>query len=272
MEICFFIRHAHTIIIVNNKNHFMLQISYKSITRGFGILLFLALVLGCQKEVVPPNPTQFNSSAVINPDANNLESTAIALSQTRTATLLNYNFKEMGFLNTYPRATATDVQADDDVYATSRRMSKRHNGATLTLQGFGFDIPAAATIENIIIKVRRLKVGSATVSEYFVSLGLDHNSTPDFPQWWYGVYWIDSINTIPTNLIQDIETEKTYAQVGSGNGGNNGNRPYQWTPTMINDTSFGVELFVGVSAMQPFTGAHTVKYDYAEITVEYSLP
>jgi len=248
----------------------MKHTSFQTTMRWFAYLLFLVFSLSCRKEK-NITPTQAYSSSSIKTDGNGLNTATLSQSQTRTATLLNYNFDAMGLLNTFPRATATDVQADDDVYATSRRMTQRRNGASLRLQGFGFDIPAQATIENITIKVRRLKDGRPNVSEYFVSLGLNHNGLPDFPQWWYGVYSIDSINTVPTNLIQDIETEKTYVQAGSGNGGADGNRPYQWTPTMIDDTTFGVELYVGVSAMESFVGTYLVKYDYAEITVEYSL-
>jgi hypothetical protein len=242
----------------------MKRTSFQSTMRGLTFLFFLVFSLGCRKEK-DMKPSQSNPSSSLNTNGNGSNAATLALSQTRTATRLNYNFKG-NLQNSYPKATATDIQADDDAYATSSRFSPRHGGPTLVLQGFGFDIPTGATIDNIIIKVRRLKVGNGTVSEYFVSLVRNRNRAPE---WWeeYGFYWTDPINTSPTNLIPAIETEITYAQPGSGNDGSGGNQPYQWTPAMINDPLFGMETHVG--AVQG--GAELVKYDYAEIRVEYSL-
>src|SRR6187402_1960796 len=102
-------------------------------------------------------------------------------SETRTATYLNNlnDFQQFfGDLN-YPRARAQDVAADDNIYTCSAKMpaikdstkpSTSNTRSTLALQGFGFTIPDDATIENIVVKVRRFKKGSPPVGDHILSL------------------------------------------------------------------------------------------------------
>src|SRR4030095_12255875 len=82
-------------------------------------------------------------------------------SQTRTATLLN-NFGGV-YVNSFPKASAQDVAADDGVYAYSKKLSSGAWYASLALQGFGFTIPVDAIIQNITVTVRRFKKGTASI-------------------------------------------------------------------------------------------------------------
>src|SRR5215204_4145738 len=85
--------------------------------------------------------------------------------QTRTATFLNNlnQFQQVFGNQNYPRARAQDVAADDNIYTCSSKLSaikdsgssfRSSSVSSLALQGFGFDIPDDATIQNIVVKVR----------------------------------------------------------------------------------------------------------------------
>ncbi|HET6722994.1 MAG TPA: hypothetical protein VFH07_09605, partial [Chitinophagaceae bacterium] len=91
-----------------------------------------------------------------------------AQSQTRTATFLNNlnSFRQVFGSQNYSGATAEDVEGDDNIYASTKKLnaaSRTRNSSNsssgLALQGFGFTIPSDAAIENISVKVRRFKKG-----------------------------------------------------------------------------------------------------------------
>jgi hypothetical protein len=221
------------------------------------VLLLLAANFSCKKDYETATRSQPKTST-LNPDANHSASAAIVLSQTRTATRLN-NFGGV-FVNSFPKASAQDVAADDGIYAYSRKLSPGAWYASLALQGFGFTIPEDATIQNISITVRRFKKG-ASIKDYFVTAMQRYEST-------YGVEWTN-LDSYPGNYYPDTEAEFTFSQSGNGNGGGyNHDQPYQWTPAMINHPYFGVRIDV----WPPQGGSVVVYYDYVQIKVEYSLP
>jgi len=131
----------------------------------------------------------------------------------------------------------------------------------LILQGFGFDIPGDATIQNINVRARRFKTGKGSIMEYFASLLREHPVNPGTFTL-YGVRWADP------NFFSTTETEGTYSQSGSGNNGGGSNLPYQWTPAIINNPIFGLHFEV----YAPIKGPVVLYYDLVEITVEYSQP
>ena len=204
-------------------------------------------------------------------------------SETRTATYLNNlnDFQQFfGDLN-YPRARAQDVAADDNIYTCSAKMpaikdstkpSTSNTRSTLALQGFGFTIPDDATIENIVVKVRRFKKGSPPVGDHILSLMQRFQQGPGLPAE-YGVMWSyldDEELAYPGRIYPATETEYLFSQRGSGNnGGGFHDHAYEWTPEMVNAITFGVSI-----RSYPPVGKGSVQvcYDLVEVTVEYSQP
>jgi hypothetical protein len=196
--------------------------------------------------------------------------------QTKTATFLNNlnNFRQVFGDQGYPRATAADVAADDDVYASTKKLTSstrtRHNdssSSSLALQGFGFTIPEEAAIENISVKVRRFKKGGPAIKDHFVSVMRRYDCTEG--NCIYGYMWRNG-DVYPGNFYPDTETEYIFSQSGSGNnGGFNHDEAYQWTPAMVNHQYFGVRIDT-----YPTEGRSSVVvyYDLVEVTVEYSMP
>jgi len=200
------------------------------------------------------------------------------LSQTKTATYLNNlnQFRQVyGDLN-YPKATATNLAADDNIYGCSSKLSPitdsskpftSRSVASLALQGFGFTIPDNATIENITIRIKRFKNGRSSVGDYVLSLMQRYQCSVGNPCQ-YGVFWTYQ-DDYPGKIYPEVETEYFFPQTGGGNtGGFNHEEAYQWTPAMINGITFGVRVDnyapIGRSPVQ-------VCYDLVEVTVEYSL-
>jgi len=248
--------------------------SHLSIIRGIGFFLVITLCVNCKKD--------FNSedrSEPISASANE----KVVLSQTRTATFLNNlnNFQQVfGNLN-YPRARAVDVSANDNICTCSSKLVAIKDSAssftsnsvsTLALQGFGFTIPDDATIENIVVKVRRFKKGSPPVGDHILSVMQRFQSGPGQPSR-YGVMWTyadDEELEYPGRIYPATETEYLFSQQGTGNnGGFNHNQAYQWTPAIVNDQYFGVRI----DNYPPIVkGSVQICYDLVDITVEYSLP
>jgi hypothetical protein len=149
------------------------------------------------------------------------------------------------------------------MYAYSKKLTSQDGYSLLVLQGFNFNIPGDATIENIIVKARRFKTGTCGLWEVNASLVMKRERQ-DLPEWWeqYGLKWADP-NYFPT-----IETEVNYSQGGTGT--TIGGQPYQWTPVRINDSYFGV-LFQ-TSSVEKSKGFAVINYELVDITVQYSLP
>ena len=214
----------------------------------------------------------------------NLFGFAQTSSQTKTATFLNNlnQFQQVFGDQNYPRARAQDVAANDNIYTCSAKLTAVKDSASsfrsssvssLALQGFGFTIPGDATIENIVVKVRRFKKGTPSVGDQILSVIQRYQQTsPDAPAR-YGVMWSyldDEELDYPGRIYPATETEYLFSQSGSGNnGGLNHNQAYQWTPTMVNQVTFGVRIDnyppIGKGSIQ-------VCYDQVTVTVEYSQP
>ena len=237
--------------------------SHLSVMRGIGYVLVLFLCVNCKKDF---NSTQASSEPV----SASAEAIVIA-SQTRTATFLNNlnNFQQVFGDQGYPRAKAEYVSADDGKYATTKKLSANGNSNTsLALQGFGFSIPDNATIENIAVRVRRFKTGSASIGDYFLSVMQRYQCGAGQPCT-YGVFWT-YLDDYPGKMYPNSETEYVFSQPGAGNnGGFNHNQAYQWTPAIVNHQYFGVRID---SYTPSGKGSVVVNYDLVDITVEYSLP
>jgi len=243
--------------------------SHLSIIRVIGYLLVFILCVNCKKDVNSTNPSQPPAESISELGGENVAASGLA-SQTRTATFLNNlnNFQQVFGDQGYPRAKAEDVSADDGKYASTRKLSANGISSTsLALQGFGFTIPDAATIENITARVRRFKSGSPAIGDYFLSLMQRYQC--GFGPCTYGVFWT-YLDDYPGKMYPNTETEYIFSQSGSGNnGGFNHDQAYQWTPAIVNHQYFGVRID---SYPPSGKGSVVINYDLVEITVEYSLP
>ena len=201
------------------------------------------------------------------------------LSQTKRATYLNNlnNFRQVFGDQNYPKARAQDVAADDGVYAYTSKLPAKNDSAgsftsnsvsSLALQGFGFNIPDDATIQNITVTVNRFKKGGAPIGDHILSLMQRYQCGVGTPCR-YGVFWT-YLDTYAGKIYPDTETQYLFSQSGAGNnGGFAHNEVYQWTPAIVNHTYFGVRIdnYVPVGK-----GSVAIYYDLVEVTVEYSLP
>ena len=226
--------------------------------RGFIFLLLLTFIFGCKKESGPATQSQPNPPSPVNGDT-------LFESQTRTPGFLNnLNNWQDYYLNAYPDARAGDVAADDDTFAHSYKLTAVNWYASLSLQGFGFNIPNTATIQKITLTVRRFKNGEATIGDYFLTLMQRYNC--DLGTCRYGVEWTDR-DTYSGKTYPETETEYVFSQSGQGNnGGYNHDRQYFWTATIINSNLFGVRIDVAPLLGQ---GELTVHYDLVALAVEY---
>ena len=227
---------------------------------GLAFLLFLAFSFSCRKEI-DTIPTQSDPSTSLNADGNNLNVSTIVLSQTRTAnSWYNIGTKQ------YAQWGTQYVSTDDNSYAYTKKVLKVQR-VYLILQDFGFTIPSNAIIENITATVRRFKTGGSQVKDCFVHLVAP---LPEPYDGWMA-YGVEMAN--PANLWPGSETEVSYSQSGSGDNGidnpeTHTTKPYQWTPAMINDYSFGFYLLTDF----PDKNFYYAYFDVVQMTVEYSLP
>jgi hypothetical protein len=198
------------------------------------------------------------------------------LSQTNTAANVNNlnNFRSVfGTLN-FARASAARLSSDDDVYATSSRLTavsdssapaSSRSFSTLALQNFGFTIPVSATIQDITITLRRFRKGTAPVGDHSLSLMQRFSCDAGAPCT-YGVFWTYQ-DSYAGKVYPEVETEYTFSQPGNGNnGGFNHNLAFEWTPAIVNHEFFGVRIdsYVPVG-----TGFAQIYYDLVQVTVEY---
>jgi hypothetical protein len=232
------------------------------IIRGFAYLLVLTLFVNCKKDYHSTNPSQ-SPELFLGANGGDLTTTSFTQSQTATATLFNYNLEGNLVTNFSKNSKASDVASNDGVYASTIKLGPRDGYSLLVLEGFGFNIPGNAIIENILVKARRFKTGTCGIWETNASLVMKRERQ-DLPDWWerYGARWADP------NYFPLIETEVNYSQSGSGTGANG--QPYQWTPARVNDPYFGVMF--QTAAVEKSKGFAVINYDFIEITVEYSLP
>ena len=202
-------------------------------------------------------------------------------SQTKTATYLNNlnDFQAFFGNQNYPRARVQEVAANDNIYTCTSKLTAIKDSASsfssrsvssLALQGFGFSIPVDATIENIVVKVRRFKKGGPSIGDRTLSLMQRYSCTAGEPCK-YGVFWTNADDEeleYPGRIYPAIETEYLFSQSGNGNnGGLFHNEAYQWTPAIVNHTYFGVRIDnyppIGKGAVQAC-------YDLVTVTIEYS--
>jgi hypothetical protein len=183
----------------------------------------------------------------------------IAQSQTKTANLFNWNGNP--YLNNWAQEGANYVSTDDNSFAYSKKLTAGRSFLSLVLQDFQFNIPSNATIISINVVTRRFKEGKGSITDYFANLVMAGPGFYNPTQ--YGVRW-----SYPTNYPAS-EGVVQYFQNGNGsNGGLYANKPYQWTPSIINNPAFGVRI----DTYAPVGGAVVVYYDQVQITVQYSLP
>ena len=235
----------------------MKLLSNLSIIRGIGYLLVFILCVNCKKEYTTTDPSNLSPDLTSKASSDNLVALGLASSQTKTAGRFN-DWPPRTFVDAYPQGEADHVAFDDNSYAYTKRLNSRNWYASLVLQGFGFTVPSDATIDNIIVSVRRFKKGNPSIRDYFANL---------VKEWSFQEITVSDGQIRITILIQKqqlfIPKAEWVAMVASGN------QFYQWTPAMINDPDFGVRIDVyppvGV-------GSVVVYYDLVEITVEYSLP
>ena len=240
----------------------MKPVLFQPIMCKIGILLLLAFAFGCQKENDALIPAATKTSSSVNIDANNLNAATVALSQTRTAS----SWYTIG-PNLYAQWGTQYVAANDNSYAYTKKVLKVQR-IYLVLLDFGFTIPSNAIIENITATVSRFKTGGSQVKDCFVHLLAPH---PDPRLEGWRPYGVEMAN--PANLWPSIETEMSYSQSGSGPNGifdpeHNITMPYQWTPAMINNPSFGFYLLTNF----PDKNFYYAYFDHVQITVGYSLP
>ena len=249
----------------------MRQFSPLSLLRGIGYLLVLTLFVNCKKDIQTTNRSKAPEP--------NFETVSSFASQTRTATFLNNlnQFQQVFGNQNYPRARAEDVAADDNIYTTSNKLPAVKDSSqsftsrsvsSLALQGFGFTIPYDATIENIVVRVRRFKTGTPSVGDHILSVMQRYQALPDAPSR-YGIHWTYR-DDYPGKIYPASETEYLFSQSGSGvNGGFNHDAAYQWTPAIVNTPTFGVRIdnYVPIGK-----GSVQIRYDLVEVTIEYSQP
>lgn len=229
--------------------------------RWFAWLLFLGFGFSCQKEKDMATSTHFNTSSSISTGANTSNIATLVISQTRAANSW-YNVNN----NLYVQWGPQYVAEDDNSYAYTTRIVKTQR-VYLILQDFGFTIPSNAVIQNITATVRRFKTGSSQVKDCLVHLLVP---LPD-PYVGWMPYGVEMAN--PANLWPGSETEVGYSQSGSGDNGidnpeTHTTKPYQWTPTLINNSAFGFYLLTNF----PDKNFYYLYFDQVQITVEYSLP
>ncbi len=249
----------------------MRLLSNVSMKRALVFLLVLTVFGNCKKEDIPTDTSQAPSARLgLKSEGDNLNALALVSSQTRTATFLNNlnNFREVFGDQGYPKAKAGYVSADDGKYATTTKLNaKGISHSTLALQGFGFNIPADATIENIAVKVRRFKTGTPAIGDYFLTVIQRFQCAPG--ECTYGLFWT-YMDDYPGKMYPNSETEYVFSQSGSGtNGGFNHNQAYQWTPAIVNHQYFGVRID---SYPPSGRGSVVINYDLVEVTVFYSVP
>jgi len=233
-----------------------------SIIRSIGYLLVFILCVNCKKDYNSTDPSQLSAESISQSAPGSIQS------QTRTATLLNYNLNGILVTNYARNTVVSSVAVNDGKYAITNTLTTQKDYSLLVLQGFQFNIPVGATVENIAVKARRFKTGKGEVKESIARLVMRRERT-DLPEWWesYGNWWANP-NYFPT-----IESEVNYSQTGSGVIviDDTTSYPYQWTPARINDLYFGVYFQTFIP--KEIKGANlVVSYDLVEITVEYSIP
>lgn len=218
-------------------------------------LLAILLFTNCTKEDIP-------TEATIAEIAPKFEVAALGTNQdfqTRTPGLFNYNL-EGNLVHNYVLGPASLFSIDDNQFANTKKLPAKTGLSLLVVQGFGFNIPSNARIDNIYVKVRRFKQGKGSVNEYFSHLVRKRER---LPEWWeaYGPRWADP------NYFPSEEGEVSYTETGSGINGGGGSQVYEWTPDMINHRQFGF-----LSQTKAPTGSSVViYYDQVEITVVFTL-
>lgn len=139
--------------------------------------------------------------------------------------------------------SATNAIVSDNIYATSVLLLGQITNY-LKATNFGFSIPSDATITGITVKIERSSNTLNATHDNSVKLTVSGATT--------GNDKADAGTEWPTS-----DTVATYGTATDLWGGT-------WTPSQINDSTFGVE----VSAIADLAG--TAQIDYVSITVDYT--
>lgn len=138
--------------------------------------------------------------------------------------------------------TGSNAAISDNSYATSALLLGQITNY-LKVTGFGFTIPPDATITGITVNIER----STTVL----------NATHDNSLKLCSAGAVVGNDKASANLWPTADATATYGAVTDSWG-------FSWTPALINDSAFGVEL----SAVADIAG--TAQVDYISITVDWT--
>jgi hypothetical protein len=116
---------------------------------------------------------------------------------------------------------------------------------TLEVQGYGFTIPGGATIVGVEVTVWRSKISVGTVSDLLLNL--------------YGTFGTSSDKSLPAVAWPSSNNPQTYGSPSDLWG-------VALTPTMVNDSGFGVAL-----AAQNTVNTGQAIVDWMGVTVYYSI-
>jgi RHS repeat-associated protein len=141
----------------------------------------------------------------------------------------------------------SNALASDDARATAA-LAGGQSTADLTATGFGFSIPAAATVVGVDVAVERQKTGAGRVSDTTVQLVAGGNAI--------GTNKADTGNTWPT-----ADATATYGGAADGWGAG-------LTPTTVNASGFGVRVKATTGRVVGATPA----VDSVQVTVHYTMP
>lgn len=145
-------------------------------------------------------------------------------------------------------ATNTNAFASDNQYAFNGAAPSGGLTATLILQGFGFAIPAGATVDGITVSIERKGQSANTIKDYNIQLLNGSGTAVGSNKADTSVYW-------PTT-----DGTKSY-------GGAADTWSASLTDTDVNSSSFGVAI-----RAQNLDASNTLSayIDYVSITVNYT--
>src|SRR6188768_1682040 len=104
--------------------------SILSIIRGIGYFLVFILCVSCKKDFDSTDPSQLSAESI------SQAAPGSVLSQTRTATLLNYNLNGILVTNYDRNTVVSSVAVNDGKYAITNTLTTQKDYSLLVLQGF----------------------------------------------------------------------------------------------------------------------------------------
>jgi hypothetical protein len=145
---------------------------------------------------------------------------------------------------------AVNVFESDNSYATVSAPAKRVlDSSVLLITGFGFTIPAGATIDGIKVEMERKKSPSGSVSDVQVGLTKDGMTGGGDPE--------------NVNVWLSSEGYVTWGSATNLWG-------LSWTPAEVNDADFGFAFSASIIAGS--SASCTASIDHVRITIYYTAP